>query len=1288
MRQTWHPSASWELPYHSGAARCRGLLWQRVLRSRWLHLPSFTSGKSQPVQPTRCAGSGAYEKAATVIARLATVASLVMLGVANLPVPSASAQTGGTGALTVTVIDSSGAVVPGASVTVRNGAGITRTNATDTDGSYTFTLLPPGLYDVLITSSGFKTAKTPSVAVDVAETHVLPEKLEIGTQTQQVMVSGQAEVIETESSTLGTVIDSNDITTLPLVTRNFTQIASLSPGVTANVYNASALGRGGLDWSVNGMDPNTNNVLMEGSSISNMTTGQNSNPVGFYGDIATPSPDAIQEFKVQTSLFDAAYGRQAGGNVNVILKSGTNQIHGTLFEYVRNDIFNANDFFLNRAGEPRGVLKQNQFGGTIGGPIKKDKLFLFLSYQGTRQLNGVSVQGLQVPLLPVQLSNNRSAAALGAAFCPANNPVGTSGHAFSLTFNPTPGGVNPPTDQVACNGSNINTVALTILNAKLPNGPYIIPTPTSLVGNPGSQIGEAVLSSPSSFDEDQAVGSLDWTISSKNTLAWRYFYSFAPEIRTFNNSPCTWGCGMRSASGNQFTNMKWASIVSTNLVNEARLSYYYIRAFVNTTDPFTHANLGIQNYAINNWIDRGPIITVNGLFTQGGATVDGAHSPQTILEWADQFSWNRGRNTMRIGYDELQTSWPIINYYQNRGSLTFQSFPDFLLGENATQNGTSSCTTQCVRLSNIYASGGAQTPVGGQYRDLRTRNFSAYFQDDIKVNRRLTVNAGIRWEYNGYAYEKNGNNVNYWLHIAQQVPVPPSTGTLAGYTEANNYPGVLPVGVYRRYTNDQTQNGAPLHDFGPRIGFAWQPLGNNSSLVLRGGAGIFYSQIHISFMGTTNSNNPPQTASQGFTGVPNAAATWQVPWTANTTLGFPTFTRLPRTAFTALAVDPFLIVPHTFSYHLDLQYALRPSWVLQLSYVGARGEHLWATQAHNIPVLVQPGAAGINNLPSPQPGVNCANVVANGGTGCVLTNTAGNAIQRVPIVGLAPGGVLELLDNVGDSTYNSGQVTVRKTLSHGLTFQVAYTYSRTITDISGVESERSVNYGLPYDRSDQRGPADFSRSNRVIANYIYDFPSFRQNQGFTGRALSGWGVAGVTTIQSGLPMTLTDPRGGAVYGAVTTSGAELCPGFTKGQIISPGNIESKLNHYFNLNALADTSATATSTTCTLPIVGAFPPPGPGLPASPGATGFGNLKRAIVYGPGQNNWDFSAIKHTRVGGLSENADLEFRAEFYNAFNHSQFNNPATAVGITSTSFGKVTSTSVAPRIIQLALRYSF
>src|SRR5579871_6711094 len=361
------------------------------------------------------------------------------------------AQTAGTGALTINVTDPTGAVIVGATIKVTNAAtALTREEVTGTSGSYTFTLLPPGTYSVSISAPGFSNVDVPGVTVNVTETHVLNQQLAVGAQQQQVTVQTEVQAVQTENSTLGGVVGTREITDLPLVTRNFTQIMSLSAGVNASVVNAASLGRGFVSFYANGQNDISNTYQMDGVTVNNFGGGS-ADGGAFFGQIATPSPDALQEFKVQTAQYDASYGRNAGAQVNIVTRSGTNDFHGTLFEYFRNEDLNANDFFRNRSGLARGILRQNQYGGTIGGRIIRDKLFFFGSYQGTRQLNGVAADGAATVNLPPQLTDNRSAAALGAAFCPQNNPISST-----TTF---AGGT-----QVACDGSNINPVALKILN--------------------------------------------------------------------------------------------------------------------------------------------------------------------------------------------------------------------------------------------------------------------------------------------------------------------------------------------------------------------------------------------------------------------------------------------------------------------------------------------------------------------------------------------------------------------------------------------------------------------------------------------------------------------------------------------------------------------------------------------------------------------------------------------------------------------------------------------------------
>src|SRR5579862_3318026 len=367
-----------------------------------------------------------------------------------------AAQSAGTRALTGTVVDPTGAVAPGVNVIlISRETNQTRTAITGGDGVYKFSLLPPGNYSVRFSAAGFKTSEVASVTVNVTETPVLDRTLEVGAQTEQVTVEATAELLQTASSTLGTTVGSQTVTALPLSSRNYTQILALSAGTNSGANNATAFGKGTQDMSVNGNDPGQNSFEMDGVNINNFANAGSANDSSLYTGIGVPSPDSIQEFKVQTSTYDASYGRNPGANVNVVTKSGTNQFHGTAFEFLRDTIFNANDFFYNRnnpaSATTKQILNQNQFGGAFGGPVKKDKFFIFGSYQGTRQKNGFSSQGLTTAFMaPVPAGDRTSAAfkaALGAANCPANHP----GDFNYGTF----GGPN-----VACDGSNISPVML------------------------------------------------------------------------------------------------------------------------------------------------------------------------------------------------------------------------------------------------------------------------------------------------------------------------------------------------------------------------------------------------------------------------------------------------------------------------------------------------------------------------------------------------------------------------------------------------------------------------------------------------------------------------------------------------------------------------------------------------------------------------------------------------------------------------------------------------------------
>src|SRR5215467_2986481 len=424
-------------------------------------------------------GNYSYRKPAVVV-------PVVFLCLSLWCIPS-GAQTAATGGLKGTITDPSASVVPSVSVKViSRTTGQARTVRTQGNGSYLVPLLPPGDYKVEASANGFKSLVIESVAIHVTETATLDIRLEIGTVAETITVADVGELVETTSSALGNVTDQRMVENLPLVTRNYMQILGLSPGVSAEITDASSIGRGnvGLEYSTSGNILNDNNFQMNGSEVNDLMGSG-----GISGGVPVPNPDSIQEFKVQTGQYDASYGRNAGANVDVVTKSGTNEFHGNVWEYFRNTDLNANNYFLKQEHQPRGVLNQNQFGGTFGGPIKKNKVFFFVSYQGTREKDGLDVTGgcLSGGSLPVGLTNNasdRTAAALASTF-----------------------GISSPS----------SPTALAVLNATLPNGQLVIP-------GPQTPNGTATFSSPCPYNEDQFVTNLDYFRSQKSHFSGKFFF--------------------------------------------------------------------------------------------------------------------------------------------------------------------------------------------------------------------------------------------------------------------------------------------------------------------------------------------------------------------------------------------------------------------------------------------------------------------------------------------------------------------------------------------------------------------------------------------------------------------------------------------------------------------------------------------------------------------------------------------------------------------------------------------
>ncbi len=1127
--------------------------------------------------------------------------------VSLLVAPSAWTQSGGTGALTGTVVDSSGGLIVGAKVTISNPAvGFERSSTTDSFGVYRLASVPPGSYTVTFEAQGFATIIQTSVSINVTETATLNATLKIGQQQQTVKVTGGAELVQTETTALGRLVDEKAVQNLPLTNRNYTQILTLSPGVTSDLTDAGQLGRNTPDLYVNGARATDNTFQMDGATVNNFGSGRAGDWLGYTG-IPVPNPDAIQEFKIQTGLYDAAYGRGAGANVNIVTKSGTNSIHGSAFEFFRNDVLDANDYFLKSTGQPRPELRQNQFGAVLGGPIKKDKLFFFGSYQGTRQINGEGSSSLSDVVLP-PLTSDRSRAALGADFC------GQSG---------AKGGV-----AVACDGSNINPVALSLLQYKLPSGQYFIPTPQVIQAN-GS--GFSAFSIPSDWTEDQALYNMDYVLSPNNTLRGRYFYSRDPQIASFTSAGTVPGTGAESYFRNQVFSLADTAVISSSVVNEARFSFLRNSGNLHTLTPLSDSDLGItpaSDYTVM------PIVQVDGLFSIGGTWNDNFKTAVTSYLWNDQLSWNRGKHSFRFGaeFEHVGDNFNLVG--PKRGQLEFLSFPDFLLGMSAAQNGSS--------YSNIFDSSGES---GISDRQFRLNNEAFFVQDDFKATSRLTLNLGLRWDIFGGVTEKRGYLQNFWPSLANNDFS--SGDNYTGFVAANNYPGTAPNGVGRTGNDSFAKVATPLKNLGPRIGLAWRPFKNTDRFVVRAGYGIYYTR--------TSGNDalqlatePPFILSFRNDGVNNSLATFRVPFNPAPPApsAFPIW--VPRTATSQLTVEnlnPNFRSPMIQQFSLNAEDEFFHNYLLQVGYVGSRGTRLLMFREVNQA-----------NLASPENPING-----------VTTNTIENADQRVPLLGMPPNGVFQM-ETDGFSWYNSLQASVTKRFSKGFQFQVAYTFSKSLDDVPASTGSDSVWGGFfsnnSYNFRQAWGPSDFNRPQRLVISYLWNLPGYHHGPGFLTTALSGWALSGVTTFQSGHALTILDSRAGSIYGASFFSWqtrAQLCPGVTDGQVATPGAVTSKLNNYFN-----------TSTLCPPPTIG-------------DGTDFGDSGRGIIRSPDQRNFDLALIKDTPLR-FTETANLQFRAEFFNAFNTPQFGDPG--VILPFANFGQITNTTVAPRLMQFALKLSF
>lgn len=1244
---------------------------------------------------------------------------LCVIVVSSLVVaPSLMAQTASTGALRGTVTDASGAAVPNATVTATSAdMGQSRTATTGEDGVYTITLLPPGNYRVKFEAMGFQTTEVPSATVTVTETAVLDRKLAVGSQSQEVTVQGEVEAIQTASSALGTVATARTVVELPLNTRNYTNLLAMSAGANGPVTNASSIGKGSTLIAVNGGGTGQNTYLQDGVPINNWFSFNTGVEGVIFGSFPIPNPDAISEFKIQTSSYDAGYGRGPGSNVNVITKTGTNNFHGSAFEFFRNTALNANDWFVKRSQLTRGlpstnpVLNSNVYGGVFGGPIKKDKLFFFASYQESDQKNGLSGYGSSSTNLPPVPTGNRGTCAAGftnpltgcdpaaqafiTSLATNMSPLGACPNAGKSNFNvSTAGSINVacpigPTGPITGPASlyNINPVAISILQLRLPNGNYLIPSPG------GTNFVTTTFTDPATFKDHNGLLNLDYNINNANTLSTRYEYEADPISAPFPvlnaNLPGAFlpGSPVTTDKSNQSAVIRLTTIITPNLVNEAHVAYqrYVVRNAVLT--PFTNSQVGVSD--LSPGVDTLSYFNIANTFGFGGQYQFPGYWPDNQFQWADQISWSHNKHTIRTGFEVIRVQVLQDNSGNAIGSPTFQSFGDFLIGRCAA--GSPGCTlSNGAGSSNIQTVGTFAAQNASYPFYYRALGLDGFVQDDLKLTPRLTVNLGLRWEYDGWPTVNGGVMTDIWPSLVSTVPLPPTRaagGTLAGFVVPANYTGPMPAGLFQNNNNSVVPKGAPLDDFAPRIGFAWQPT-SSSKWVIRGGFGMFYDVLPGNVItGNAIGITSPAIVPPVIGGLTSASLgnPWQQPTLIIPgppgTVGFtPRFLSpgTPGTGAGALSsnlAQPTLAqditTPVTYEWNLNTQYQFLNSWVLELGYVGSHGIH----QATQSAAAAQGQATTIpfNLAQIAGTGAPCVSCDLTG----VTTNSIANAVDRVPNLGFSAND----LEFASQASYkfNSAQVTVRKQLSRGLQLQAAYTFSRAfITQPYGINTYPYLvqAYGLNPNY----------RPQRIVINYVWNLPLGHQ-QGFLGKVTSGWTFAGVAILQDGTPLNITNTNAGSIFcggncTAFTPTG-QFAAGMGNSDVLAGGSLSQRVTNGL-LNAAGQNTGTAGYFNSG--VFSAAPPTSAsvGIPTTGAATAFGNAGLGIVLGPGQKNWDMSLSKTTSI--FREGQTLQFRAEFFNVLNHPQFSNPVVTSNLPT--FGQITSTSVSPRIIQLALKYSF
>jgi hypothetical protein len=1148
------------------------------------------------------------------------------------------------GSITGTVKDASGAAVAGASVLITSPErGINRPTTTNSTGEYNESALPQGSYDVIVTAPGFKKYSAKGLKLDVAEKARVDVALEVGATTTEVIVQGDnVAQVETQSSELAGTVTQKEITQLELNGRNFSTLVTLVPGVS-NQTGADEGGvgiTGSVSYSMNGGRTEYNNWELDGGD--NMDNGSNGS-LNVY-----PSIDAISEFKVLTSNYGAQYGRSGSGTVEVETKSGTKAFHGDAYEFVRNDDFNAQNYFNSTVAGGSGITpayKKNDFGYSFGGPVfipgvynkDKQKTFFFWSQEWRRE----RVPGsFNTPVPNVaERSGDFSDVCPNMSVTPPSNADCPTDPRTGLPFN---GSLGPlPVDPAAA--------------LLLP----LIPLPTS--DTPGAAIYNTNITLPTSWREE--LLRVDHNINDKNRLSFHYIH----DSWTTTESGPIWDTASFPTTQTYFNGpgislmARMTSTISPTLLNEFVASY--------TTDHITFSSLGYwklpaafpMGYLFQNGAGgKLPAINISeggGAYGGGfgedpnGIWPEGPYNSNPTYTYRDNITKIIGRHNLLFGGYFVAAQKNELSSVQVNGSLTFDTsspissgnaFADMLLGNVAS-----------------FGQGSNQLKFYNRYKI-----FEPFFQDDWHVSDHLTLNLGLRFSLFGTYRDKYKHAYNWDPNVysAANAPLIDADGSITGTAGAlvpgvgNPLDGLVQCGV-----NGIAAGCSKGHLFNPapRIGFAWDPKGDGK-MAIRGGYGVFFEHA--------NGNEANTEGMEGQT-TPLLQNASQVNIVGYTNIGASTGTAAPSFPNSFYSIPNQVTWPYMQQWHLDVQRELAAHTVLTVSYVGSKGTHLGRQRDLNqlFPTLAsqnpyKPGEA-IGGGFDPSSGDplhdDCGTMTTPSGVPVVgqaainLSVACGNDANPFrPFYGLS---TITLLENKASSIYHALQVSARKSVG-SLSLSLAYTYSHSIDDSSDRYDGNFVN---SYDVASSRASSSFDERHMLNVGYVWDIPVFRKN-GLTHSLLGGWQYSGIATLASGTPLTVTN---GTTYGdnagvgngvgtgsypdIISNPKANIPP---SSQLLSP----SYSKFAYNPNAFA-------------------------LPT--GLT-FGNAGRDSLNNPGRVNFDMALFKHFAI---KESTALEFRAEAFNVFNHAQW--LGFPGGFGANDLFQVNSAH-APRILQFGAKFLF